>query len=67
MLSNLHVVRIEYFALTVQEESAYGKLDGEQETNSTKALLQLARLAQARSTNVCLLLTWASLATKIIK
>ena len=55
-------VRISPFTLIVQENSAYGNWMGEQETNSTKGLLQLARLAQARSANVCLLLTWATLA-----
>ncbi|CAL8466328.1 g5864 [Coccomyxa elongata] len=46
----------------LQENSAYGKWTGEQERKSTQALLQLARLAKARSANVCLLLTWATLA-----
>ncbi|BDA51314.1 hypothetical protein COCOBI_18-1910 [Coccomyxa sp. Obi] len=43
------------------ENSAYGTWTGQKERNSTAALLQLARLAKARSANVCLLLTWATL------
>lgn len=47
--------------MNLQENSAYGTWTGKQERNSTEALMQLARLAKARSANVCLLLTWATL------
>lgn len=48
----------------LQENSKYGTYKNKEERDSTEALLQLARLAKARSAQVCLLLTWATLADK---